>query len=238
MDSPLVNIVMLVRDRWSLTEQSLCSLYANTPKGSFTLTLVDDASLPETQAKLAALALYLGAHLVRNDESLGVGGSRNRGVAESIIHFGKAKWLYLSDNDVFFLPDWLLVLTEAMKWTEGEVAILGGYAHPYSGRNKRVLSLTLDDKATYEVWTLDALGGLSWLLSYEMWEKYGLLNSDSHGTCQSEDWEYCQRVHKSGMEVAVVEPRVILNTGRTSTEGRLAPGADVASPLVEGVRVE
>ena len=232
-----VNAVMIAKNRERLTWQSISSLYRNTDRKAFSLTVVDDCSDSSTKQKLEELSAYLGFHLVRNEETLGVGGSKNRGVEESQKRFDKGEYLYLSDNDVYFTPRWLDVLVAAEVQCGDRAKLIGGYCHPYNHPNDLLGELVLEEKK-YSVYTHYALGGLSWFMRWETWEKYGKLDDTARGTCMSEDTEYCQRIRKDGYEVAATHPFVVHNTGRNNTDGVPSPGARDASPDVEGVIVE
>ena len=230
-----VNICMAVKGREKLTWQAISSLYRNTDRKFFSLTVVDDQSDHATAKMLKDLSGYCGFHLVGNEETLGVGGTKNRGAQESLTRWGKGEFLYLSDNDVYFAAGWLdaLIIAEA----EFSVALIGGYCHPYSRPNQILGTFKANDKE-YVLATRDAIGGLSWFLRWETWEKYGKLKDDARGTCMSEDWEYCQRIRADGGEVAAVDPHVVHNTGRMNSFGQPSPGWNVASPDVKGVYLE
>ena len=172
-----------------------------------------------------------------NEESLGVGGSRNNGIAYSQKYFSRGDLLYLSYNDVYFTEEWLDVLIEAYSLHGDTTKVIGGYCHPYSQPNWMSPPWARKGEV-YRTTTRDAVGGASWLLSWNTWDKYGQLMDNARGTCQSEDYEYCQRIRKDGYEVGAVVPHVVYHTGRTDTFGKLSPGADVASPDVEGVTIE
>jgi hypothetical protein len=102
-----MNIVMLVKDRPRLTHQALWSLAKHTDV-DYNVTIIDDGSGSETREMLRMFAgTHKDAALLCNKTSKGITGqARNLGVYWSEQYFGRGDWLYLSDNDVAFLPRW------------------------------------------------------------------------------------------------------------------------------------
>lgn len=220
-----VNICMIARDRPEQTKACLDSLLANTDRDVYNLTIVDDTSKPETTQLLYGYGARHGFHICRNEEPLGVGGSKNRCVEESEQFWGRDKFLYLSDNDVLFTKDWLAKLTSTYTTTALliQAKILGGYSHPFNGTNK-VCSWFPDVEEAFLIHTKNAVDGLSWLLEWSTWDQFGKLMDNARGVRQSEDFEYCQRIRKAGFEVGVVYPHVIINNGMVDTFGNDIPG--------------
>ena len=102
------NVVMLVRDRYQLTEQALSSLYENTPREQFNLVIVDDSSQDFRTLNLIKRFSKENCAVLRIDNSQHVlARAKNLGVFWSQQTFGRGDWLYLSDSDVWFSPGWL-----------------------------------------------------------------------------------------------------------------------------------
>lgn len=206
--------------RLKLLNQSLESLYENTPKDLINrVVLIDDMS----SMKLEYDIVY------RNDEQLGVGGSKNKGVN---IHtkLGRGDYLYIFDGDVYFTKGWLEDMLEAYRRDGEEFLILGGGVHPY-----------LQPRAgedTELVTSHDAVSGWSWMLSYDVWDKYGDMADNALGVGKSEDWEYCQRIRNDGFKVGCLKKQVIAHAGLTNSEGVDIPGRDVSEILAKGVAPE
>ena len=222
----MINIVMTVRDRPQHTMHCCKHLIG----AGDNLTIVDDMSQPYTAAVLDTYKDLFPdkIHVVHNNENLGVGGSKNLGIAESERVFGRRKYIYLSDNDVMFpnryqgqLANWLDTLVEAYEFAyQCKFLLIGGYAHPYNGTNAEYYfgKMSIHEK--------NAVDGLSWLLTWDTWDKYGKLMDNARGVRQSEDWEYCQRIRNDGYRVGVVYPHVVINNGVVDTFGERIPGAE------------
>lgn len=242
-----VNVVVTVKDRPEHTRQCLESLNAHTKPGGINLTVVDDQSDMMLFRWLNEQLNPHAAHLVRTKETLGVGGAKNYGVKLAEEKWGRGDFLYLSDNDAFFLPGWLETLTKAMESVEGPtfgVRLLGGCNHPYHRPEKFRLPSNPAPVPMYltsnefdgSVLIYGALAGTSWLMRWETWDKYGLLPDNARGTGQSEDTEFCRRITKDGCRVGATHPRVVIDCGKTDTFGKQVVGSEHYMP-VEGVMI-
>jgi GT2 family glycosyltransferase len=230
--NPVINIVMIVRDRPQHTKQCLESLYCSNVGTQFTFTLVDDGSKKETREVIKKFAIPSRCiQVVRNEDPLGPGGSRNIGVRE--MEFVRHRYLYFTDNDAFFQPGSLEQLIQALEVGESfQFKVVSGYTHPYSQTLRPVYighGMFLDEK--------NSIGGLSRMMQWDTWEKYGPFLDNAKGVRMSEDWEWDQRVIKDGCLVGTLSPSVIVDTGRTDTFGVTVPGAELI-PDVEGVWVQ
>jgi glycosyltransferase involved in cell wall biosynthesis len=147
---PLVSIVICCHNR--ITDVSEC-VGALIPQngGAAEVILVDSASDPNVQAKLAKLAiLYPPVKLTRVDRP-GLALARNCGV-----HLAAGEWVVFLDDDVVPFPDWLEKLLAAVACAPPSKAVIGGGIHPrwpdgmsgerLSERWKMFLSLAESDK--------------------------------------------------------------------------------------------
>lgn len=221
-----MNIVMLVRNRYRLTKQTLDSLFANT-EGDFTLTIVDDGSGEFlTRQLLADVANRENVSVlsVSNSDHV-LGKLKNLGVLWSEKRWGRSDWLYLSDNDAYFTQGWNATLTQTMMEAEPETWVMGGCNHPFHRPTSE-----------YDGWASHlALAGTSWLMRWFTWDHFGpLLETGAPGVCQSEDAEFCQRLIEYGGLVSSINPPVVYDTGITQSDGKPSPGADI-KPRVDGV---
>ncbi len=247
----MTNIVMLCRNRLRLTEQALRSLYANTPREEFTLTLVDDATEDfRTIAMLERFAENANATLVRVEKSAHVlARGKNLGVFWSRQTFGCGEWLYLSDNDVWFAPNWLEKLTMvAIDAEKSGFKLFGGQIHPYhqpiypepDADGGRTFNIAPPDANRFGWTEHQVLDGPSWLLRWKTWRSMGEL--DPHcapGTCQGEDGGWCDRLRARGGRIGVIQPHVVVHTGLTNSAGEDAPGRDARElGRVKGVLYE
>ena len=128
---------------------------------------------------------------------------------------------YLSDNDVEFLESSmaLMIIGSSIHGKTHGFKLLGGYAHPFNGTNR-----VFGEGTPHEVHEKNAVDGLSWLMRWETWDKYGPLMDNARGVRQSEDWEWCQRVRQDECRVGVVWPHVVRNMGLIDTFGEEIPG--------------
>ena len=112
MDVPLVTIVVVARERFSVARRALEALYANTPE-PFRLVYVDAGSPAPLRRYLAAEARRRGFHLVRHDGYLNNNASRNIGLR----HVGDAPYVVFLDTDVVVEPGWLAPLLSTAEET-------------------------------------------------------------------------------------------------------------------------
>lgn len=230
----MTNIVMLVHNRYNLTKQALESLVAHTKRDAYTLTIVDDESDDFRVPRLCSRHEWCaggGPAFVRVSNSFHVLSQlKNMGAMWSDQYWGRGDWLYLSDNDVYFTPDWLPKLTELAMETEIDAFRLwGGQAHPFHAPIKN-----FGDNMTEH----DCLAGTSWLLRWTMWDEFnGLNKTTAPGVCQSEDIEFTNRLRAFGGRIGVINPHVVIDTGITQTNGQPSPGADL-KPRLPGILYE
>lgn len=223
-----MNIVLVVKDRPNLTRQCLGSLVKNTDV-EWNLMIVDDGSKPPTGEllKLFASVQRKRVALLINPTSRGILGQvKNLGVYWSEKFWGRGDYLYLSDNDAYFLPGWSSRMIPILGWG---FDLLGGQNHPY---HQPI------ETAQVGVREYEALAGTSWLMRWETWDKYGPLDANAIGICKGEDHEFCQRIRKDGGKVGAVYPHVVLDCSLTDTFGKPAVGAETKTERVEGVEYE
>ncbi len=216
---------MICHNRLRLLQQALRTLYDNTPREEFTLTLVNDASTDfRVDRALGDWAQAGNATLLRIEKSAHIlARGKNIGVAWSEQCFGRGEWLYLSDSDVAFTGMWLERLTDRAEYAETlGFKLMGGQVHPYhlpieAPRGERHLSEGFSE--------LQVLDGPSWLMRWGTWDRTRpLLRTNAPGTCQGEDGEWCARLVQNGGRIGVVHPHVVAHTGLTNTAGADAPG--------------
>ena len=103
MTTPRATIIVTQRERFGMTEESLESLYANTPGAE--VIYVDGNSPPRVAEILRREAEARGFRLIRTEHFLTPNQARNMGVAEATTEY-----VVFVDNDVVFSPDWLAPL--------------------------------------------------------------------------------------------------------------------------------
>lgn len=220
---------MLVRNRPNLVRQALDSLWANTERGTYNLTVVDDASDLKTRGVLDMFAAGKDeVQIVRLWRSKGIVGLvRNLGIRAAETYWGRGDYLYLSDSDACFLPGWLEKLLAAYRVSTPIFALIAGYTHPYHQPGE----------SYGPVVEHDAIGGFSQLMDWETWDEFGPFAANEPGVCRSEDWAFVQNIRAAGYKVGCVQPHVVLNTGFTNTLGQPALGHE-AMVKVPGVLYE
>jgi GT2 family glycosyltransferase len=111
MMEPEVTIVVVPRERFSYSRESLESVYEYT-KLPFKLVYVDGNSPPDVQQYLQAQAQEKDFHLIRKDYYLFPNRARNLGLAQV-----DTKYVVFLDNDVIVSPGWLETLVQCAEET-------------------------------------------------------------------------------------------------------------------------
>jgi glycosyltransferase involved in cell wall biosynthesis len=225
----MTNVILLVKDRPRLTEQTLRTLYEETPRDQFNLVIVDDGSWPETTQILSRYSRRDNCEIVTFLKSVSVVGFlRNVGAWTSERFFGRGEYLCFIDNDLAFLPNWLTRMQTALDYTllypDGKedgrrYSILGGYRHPHHGINH-----TSNGSAIETVEETDAVAGYMHFMRWATWDLHGPYDQHAKGVCQSEDWAICQSVRQEKGVVGYVQPPTIANCGLTNSERNPAVG--------------
>ena len=115
MTSPLVTIVVVPRERFSYTRESLESIYQNTEL-LFKLVYVDGNSPRPIKKYLETQAEQKGFELIRTDYYLYPNQARNLGLAKV-----DTKYVVFADNDIVVQPDWLKTLVDCAESTDAAV---------------------------------------------------------------------------------------------------------------------
>jgi GT2 family glycosyltransferase len=147
MPRPSATIVVVPRQRFSLSARALESLVAHT--APLDLVYVDGGSPPSVRRYLEGQARTLGFRLVRTDHYLAPNEARNVGLAHA-----DGAYVVFIDNDVLVSPDWLEALVSCAEDTRawlvgplycigpregGTVHMAGGTAHITEAGGRRVL---------------------------------------------------------------------------------------------------
>ncbi len=115
MTEPLVTLVVVPRERFSYTQESLESIYQNTTI-PFDLIYVDGNSPEKIKRYLQTKAEEKNFQLIRTDYYLFPNQARNLGLAQV-----KTKYLVFIDNDVICSPGWLSSLLNCAEETNAAV---------------------------------------------------------------------------------------------------------------------
>lgn len=123
MDEPLATIVVVPRERFSVTRRALEAVYANT-NGPFPTVYVDGGSPPAIQRYLASEARTRGFELVRAEHYLAPNEARNIGLRRV-----KTRYVVFVDNDVVPGPGCIDQLVrcaeETGAWIVGPLYFIG-----------------------------------------------------------------------------------------------------------------
>lgn len=225
----MVNITMLCANRPRLLKQALDSI---GDLSDATVT-IRDAGMSIDVRDIVYHWQSPKRHWIAAQGPMGTGPARNAVVKESELHFGRGDYLYISDDDVFFLrPDWLKVLVNAYEWMKNfhGYAVVGAYNHPFNQ------PVTHCEKG-YECY---AVATQSMLMSWDVWDEFGPFCQTPAGkVCQSEDVDFCNRIRAKGYKVGVISPALLVNTGITNSFGEKIPGWEmVKSQCPQGVICE
>jgi GT2 family glycosyltransferase len=113
-----VTLVVVPRERFSYTQKSLESIYANTPY-PFDLVYVDGGSPKKTRDYLQAAAQQYGFKLIRTNHYLSPNQARNIG-----LRHVETDYVVFLDNDVLiFQPEWLETLINCGDRTGASIVV-------------------------------------------------------------------------------------------------------------------
>ena len=217
-------IILITKNRQKLLKQTIRSLFANTPRASFDLIVVDDGSDDVSYLLECNQAGMISDLVLTNFSSP----SRCRNIGAEIARKKGYEFLYHTDNDMYFLEGWL-ESCEALLEARPEIMIVGAYCHPFMQKNldcpgdKPFIDVDGEEYCGFE--TVDAVSGNSWFISTEDYFDYGLHETD--GIMASEDWEMCQRIRNDGSLVVRLIPHKVLHCGITNSRGEASVGADI-----------
>jgi glycosyltransferase involved in cell wall biosynthesis len=225
----LTNIIIPCHGRAELAEQTIESLYKNTPRDSFTLHVYADAPDPETTAVLTNLRNRYNFTMYENNEAQGPGWCRNM-ICRLLTHAKeRGQFLYHSDSDIYFMEGWLEALIKAYNALHDEVKLFGAGSHPYHLTNQVL------ERDGVVVHTKDAIAGFTAFMDWETWFRYGPY-IEFKGIMGSEDFVFCRKIVDSGSFVASIYPEKIIHCGKTNSNGQLATGHE-RMVRIEGVKI-
>lgn len=240
---PLTDIVIPIHNRPEHTKQTLESLFDNTNPLLYRLYIINDNSNEETVELLKKYTHEVGQRkgvavwLGHTEENVGPAVSRNSVCKMITDKNQRSKYLYHSDNDVYFYPGWINFLTEIYEqfYKEG-FRLIGAGCHPYLQTNT-----TYQSDFGFRLGTKDAVSGYSQLMDWKTWDKYGPFDEGSRGLemkiSGSEDWAFSQKIVKDGYLVGSIEPELVIHTGKTNTYDKPATGAETFKDI-EGINIK
>jgi len=204
-------IIIITKDRLNLFDQTLQTLIRNTPRKLYDLIVVDDGSdRIEYLSKLKDAGII--DHLILTNQG-SPAACRNLGM--EIVKRGGYKYVYHSDNDMYFLPGWLEKCQKTLV-ENSNIKLVAPYGHPYHLYN--------NEWVENDIYSVNACAGNSWYLETETYLKYGL--AENKGIMNSEDHDFCQSIRKDGFICARFVDNLVLHTGITNSKGEPATGAE------------
>lgn len=238
----MTNFTMLVCNRPKLTKQALESL-EGTPGIKVTISEDRKSDLETSQIITVFQRLLPECVVLGHTADYGTGALRNQVIAASEKYHGRGDYLYLSDNDVCFEPNWLKRLIHAYEAAQPwRVKVLGAYNHPYHIPSSECVHILdpVSRTMVYKVHSVEALALQSMLMTWEVWDKYGPFNDTPPGrVCMGEDVLFGNRIKEDGGKLGVISPPLMVNTGITNSFGDPIPGAElVKAQCPEGVFCE
>ena len=115
MNQPQVTLVVVPRERFSYTRESLESIYRDTTY-PFDLVYVDGNSPEHIREYLEEQSIDKNFKLIRTENYLSPNQARNIG-----LKYVKTKYLVFVDNDIHVAPGWLEKLVQCAEETESAV---------------------------------------------------------------------------------------------------------------------
>jgi len=218
-----VSLVMLSMDRLDFTKQTLKSLAKTTPRHTYELIVIDNASHPPAfdwlleESRVGNIDV-----LIRNKVNLGFIKASNQG-----IKIARGKYIALINNDLIFTDNWLEKLLKPLKdkkvgistplrfdgvtdQTVGRL-IQKGFAMPKMKWTKDYLKTELAQDYSTSVekdfermvhFTKNYVAFFCVLIKRDLFSKIGLLD-ERFGMGFAEDNDFCKRTFNAGYKIAV-----------------------------------
>lgn len=220
-----IAIVIITKDRRNLFFQTFKSLLENTDKEKYDLIVVDDGSKNNFMLSELFSQGHISDLILTNMKSPG----KCRNLAMEIVKKRDYKYVYHSDNDMYFLPGWLEKCYKTME-SYPEIGLLTPCGHPYHLRNNDPLYSIPDNG---DIFPVNSCAGNSWFLRVSDYLRLGL--SENEGIMASEDTEFCNKIRKpTDLDLKYPEKlcvrlkeNVVLHCGITNSNGEQATGGDI-----------
>lgn len=203
-------VVIATFNRLELLKQTIETAKKNADN-KLEIIVVDDASNDGTKEYLKSLDFI---KYYRFKEHAYIAGVKNKGIEMA----SPSKYIYISDNDIYFLPHWDSIMIKALE-TYSDVGIVGGRKHPHHRiLTDRADSLRRIDNIT--VCLVDNQAGYSFMLRRKDLDEVGYFNDTIQaGIRGGEDNDFIERMKSKGKIVACVDPPVLYHCGLYSFTG-------------------
>lgn len=218
---------MLVCGRLKHTVQALSSLHIHDSDINLTISMDRkcDAELIDFVSdfqKFCPERVFVLGQI----EELGTGTLRNKVIKASEDRFGRGRYIYLSDNDVFFYPAIFEKMSPIYEYgrTLG-FTVLGAYNHPFHHGINEYPVYGGGTHLISRIKEVQALALQSMLMSWDVWEKFGpFVDTPVGRVCMGEDIAFTNKIRDCGYKIGVVDPPLVVNTGLTNSFGDKIPG--------------
>ncbi|MDE2422942.1 MAG: glycosyltransferase [Betaproteobacteria bacterium] len=214
-------VVLAYNGLKEVTRPCIESILKNTPKGSYELVLVDNASSDGTAAYFEALhSQYDHITLCLNQQNKGYAGGNNDG-----MRLAKGAYIVLLNNDTLVPQGWLNRLLGLLK-ANGNVGLVGPVTN--SAGNEQRIEISGLNESNFEQhiapylerqrgrwFTTERLGFYCVAMKRVVMERVGLLD-ERFGLGMFEDDDYCIRVRNAGYALAVTEDCFVYHKGSVS----------------------
>lgn len=214
-------IVLCYNGLEETTRPCLDSLIKNTPKDSYELIIVDNASHDGTADYLQTFARqHAHVRIQLNDRNKGYSGGNNDG-----LRLAQGEHVVLLNNDTLVPDGWLDRLLGLFR-EQPDIGLIGPVTN--SAGNEQCITLDGLSEQNYEqrsqayinrqrgVWfPTDRLGFFCVAMRRNLLDNIGYLD-ENFGLGMFEDDDYCLRTKKAGFTLAVVEDCFIYHKGSVS----------------------
>ncbi len=198
-------VVIPAFNRPELLSQTLQSAFQNAASQIFPI-VIDDHSSQEVKAVCQP---YIDANQIRYHRmhrQTGPGVCRTYGAALDPTNH---PYIYFSDSDIYFQKNWDQIMLNTLK-RHPNIGILSGAHFPAL---KITSTLTIPHG---KLILLEETGGFSMLMSKKNWLRFGPFKA-TKVNIPSEDRDLCQTFTQNGLNIAALDPSVVIHTGLTSS---------------------
>ena len=204
MRKMILPVVISTLNRLELLDQTIASLQKNT-KSELETIVISDASDNHTLE-----------YLNHCDNITFFNFHKHVSIAEvkwkGFEFVSEAKYVYFSDNDVYFEKNWDLKLMKVLE-TFPDIGVVGGRHHPHH---------VIFDKFKFEedeILICEQQAGYSMMLRQEDYKAIGGYEVSDRTKDGGEDTLVCDMIKAKGMKIASIEPPIIIHCGMTNYRG-------------------
>lgn len=208
--SPLVSIVILAYNNWSYTHACLHSVLTLSDYPNLEVIVVDNASSDGTPAQLGRFKQRdPRVRVIHNEANLGFAAGNNVG-----INAASGEYVILLNNDTYVTRGWVRDLIRPLM-RDPEIGLTGPLTNNIGNEQKinihyrdmqemAAQSRRFTRRHLRQLFFTDNLAFFCVGMSRKTIDSVGVLD-ESYGRGFFEDDDYCQRVRKAGLKIAVVD---------------------------------